>query len=56
VRSALDALETAVHVETVRFVLFDAGALKAFVRAAEKLVNSRTGFRIEPGHSPGRIA
>ena len=55
VNSILDALETAAHVENVRFVLFDAAAVKAFVRAAETIANGRSGFRMDLP-SPERIA
>lgn len=56
VTSVLDALECASHVERVYFVLFDVAAVKAFVRAAEKVAKYRTGVRIEHVDSPERIA
>jgi O-acetyl-ADP-ribose deacetylase (regulator of RNase III) len=40
VATTLEALSSAKHVRTVRFVLFDDGTLDAYVRAAEKLHTS----------------
>jgi O-acetyl-ADP-ribose deacetylase (regulator of RNase III) len=47
VTSVLDALETANQVERVHFVLFDAAALNAYVRAAQRTVKDRRGIRID---------
>lgn len=50
VKSVLDALAQATEVNRVHFVLFDVSTLASYVRAAEKVVRQRTGYRIE--HSP----
>jgi O-acetyl-ADP-ribose deacetylase len=55
VSSVLDALKTTT-VERFHFVLFDAAAVKAYLRAAQKVVQERSGFRIESPESPERIA
>jgi O-acetyl-ADP-ribose deacetylase (regulator of RNase III) len=47
VKSVLDALETANQVERVHFVLFDAAALKAYVKAAHSAIKDRPGIRID---------
>lgn len=47
VNSVLDALETASRVEHVHFVLFDAAALKAYVKAAQRTMKDRPGIRID---------
>jgi O-acetyl-ADP-ribose deacetylase (regulator of RNase III) len=47
VKSVLDALETATEVERVHFVLFDAEALNAYVKAAQRTVKDRRGIRID---------
>ena len=49
VSSAIEALASANHVNKVRFVLFDAGTMRAYVRAAEQLLDSKSAspFRIE---------
>ena len=53
ISSTLEALATAKHVSTVRFVLFDSGTLKTYVRAAENLSHSSPAspFRIEKAQS-----
>lgn len=53
ISSTLEALATAKHVSTVRFVLFDAGTLRAYTRAAENLshANPASPFRIEKAQS-----
>jgi O-acetyl-ADP-ribose deacetylase (regulator of RNase III) len=53
ISSTLDALASARHVNRVRFVLFDAGTLKAYARAAEDFLRSHPAspFRIEKGPS-----
>jgi O-acetyl-ADP-ribose deacetylase len=53
VSSTLQALAGARHVSKVRFVLFDAATLRAYVRAAEDLLHSATSapFQIEKAHS-----
>jgi O-acetyl-ADP-ribose deacetylase len=52
ISSTVDALATAKHLNTVRFVLFDASTLSEYVRAAEELLRSNTAspFRIEKAH------
>ena len=47
VNSALDTLETATHVLRIHFVLFDAAALKAYTKAAQRTVKDRPGFRFD---------
>jgi O-acetyl-ADP-ribose deacetylase (regulator of RNase III) len=47
VNSVLEALETANQVERVHFVLFDAAALNAYVKAAQRTVKDRRGIRID---------
>lgn len=42
-----DALLSAKNVRTCRFVLFDVSTVRAFERAAEKLQNTASTFRIE---------
>jgi len=53
ISSTLEALAAAKHVSTVRFVLFDSGTLKTYVRAAENLSHSSPAspFRIEKAQS-----
>jgi O-acetyl-ADP-ribose deacetylase len=53
ISSTIEALASAKHVEKVRFVLFDVGTLRAYVRAAEQLLDSKSAspFRIERAHS-----
>ncbi len=53
ISSSVAALAAATHVMLVRFVLFDISTLKAFTRAAEKLVqsNSAFSFRLEKAQS-----
>lgn len=46
VPAAIDALASTAHVTEVRFVLFDAGTLRAYSEAGEKLSNSRK-YKIE---------
>jgi O-acetyl-ADP-ribose deacetylase (regulator of RNase III) len=48
VGTVLDALEDGSGLERVRFVLFDAAALKAYVRAAEAAIKNRSSWSIEP--------
>jgi O-acetyl-ADP-ribose deacetylase (regulator of RNase III) len=47
VESVLTALEQTTHVDRVHFVLFDVSAFMAYLRAAEKAVRQRTGYRLE---------
>ena len=47
VNSVLDALETATHVERIHFVLFDAAALDAYTKAAQRALQDRPGFRLD---------
>jgi len=47
VNSVLEALETANYVERVHFVLFDAAAVNAYVKAAQKTIKDRPGIRID---------
>jgi O-acetyl-ADP-ribose deacetylase len=53
ISSTIEALASARHVSTVRFVLFDAAALRVYVRAAEDLLDSGTSapFQIEKADS-----
>lgn len=51
ISSAADALASAKHVTRCRFVLFDLATLRAYERAAEKLSNRASQFRIEKAHS-----
>ena len=53
VSSAVEALSSASHVKTVRFVLFDVGALQAYTRAAENFLRSNpaASIRIEKANS-----
>jgi O-acetyl-ADP-ribose deacetylase len=49
ISSTIEALASANHVSKVRFVLFDAGTLRAYTRVAEKpgTLNFSSSFRIE---------
>jgi len=47
VSSVLDALEATIHVDTVRFVLFDVAALNAYTKAAERILKVRPGLRFD---------
>lgn len=51
ISSAADALASAKYVTRCRFVLFDLATLRAYERAAEKLSNRASQFRIEKAHS-----
>jgi O-acetyl-ADP-ribose deacetylase (regulator of RNase III) len=53
ISSTLEALTVAKHVNQCRFVLFDVSTVRAYERAAEKLLRSSTTspFRIEKAHS-----
>ena len=53
ISSAVEALVAAKYVNTIRFVLFDIGTLKAYERAAEELLRSNTAspYQIEKAHS-----
>jgi O-acetyl-ADP-ribose deacetylase len=51
VGTVLDTLEDGSHLERVRFVLFDAVALKAYISAAEAAIKRRTNWSVE--HSSG---
>jgi O-acetyl-ADP-ribose deacetylase (regulator of RNase III) len=53
ISSSLEALAAATHLTLVRFVLFNAATLKAYVRATENLKNLNTpsSCRIEKEHS-----
>jgi len=45
----VESLATAKHVRKVRFVLFDAGTLKAYTQAAEKLSQRKPGSQDQAG-------
>jgi O-acetyl-ADP-ribose deacetylase len=47
VGTVLDTLEDGGHLERVRFVLFDAAALRAYVRAAETAIKNRANWSVE---------
>jgi len=47
VGTVLDTLEDCSHLERVRFVLFDAAALKAYISAAEAAIERRTNWSVE---------
>ena len=47
VNSVIDTLEDASNVELVRFVLFDAAAVKAHIAAAEQAVKKRPGCKLD---------
>ena len=47
VNSVLDALETATHVVRIHFVLFDAAALNAYTKAAQRTLKHRPGLRFD---------
>jgi O-acetyl-ADP-ribose deacetylase (regulator of RNase III) len=47
VKSVLDALEEANQVERVHFVLFDAAALNAYVKTAQRTIKDRPGIRLD---------
>jgi O-acetyl-ADP-ribose deacetylase len=49
--ATVDALRSARHLHLCRFVLFDVAAVRAFERAAGKLLQSNPSFRIEKAHS-----
>jgi O-acetyl-ADP-ribose deacetylase (regulator of RNase III) len=51
ISSTIDALVSATHLTTVRFVLFDVATLQTYTRAAETLQNQNAAFsyRIEKG-------
>jgi O-acetyl-ADP-ribose deacetylase len=49
--STAEALAQAKHVTLCRFVLFDIATVRTFERAAEKLGNINSSFRIEKAHS-----
>jgi O-acetyl-ADP-ribose deacetylase len=49
--STAEALAQAKHVTLCRFVLFDIATVRAFERAAQKLGNTTSSFRIEKAHS-----
>ena len=53
ITATLDALASAKHVTTCRFVLFDISTVRAYQRAAETLhrLNTTSPFRIEKAHS-----
>ena len=51
ISAAAEALAAAKHVTRCRFVLFDIATVRAFERAAQKLSNSTSSFRIEKAHS-----
>ena len=50
ISSTADALASARHVTTCRFVLFDVATLRAYELAAEKLSSTASSFRIEKAH------
>jgi len=47
VGTVLDTLEDCSHLERVRFVLFDAAALKAYISAAEAAIERRANWSVE---------
>lgn len=51
VAAVVDSLASTIHMEIVRFVLFDISVLRVYTQAAEKLLDSRTAlsYRIEKG-------
>ncbi len=49
--ATINALSTARHVHLCRFVLFDIAAVRAFERAAGKLLQTNPSFRTEKAHS-----
>lgn len=49
--ATLDALDSAKHVTTCRFVLFDIKTIRAFERAAEKLRSTNPKFSIQKANS-----
>jgi O-acetyl-ADP-ribose deacetylase len=51
ISSTAEALGQAKHVTVCRFVLFDIATVRTFERAAEKLGNINSSFRIEKAHS-----
>ena len=53
ISSAVEALAAAKYVNTIRFVLFGIGTLKAYERAAEELLrsNNASPYQIEKAHS-----
>jgi O-acetyl-ADP-ribose deacetylase len=51
ISSTAEALAAAKHVTRCRFVLFDVSALRAYERAAHKLGETTSSFRIEKAHS-----
>lgn len=51
VSSTVEALASSTHVTICRFVLFDVSTVRAFERAAEKLSERNSSFRIEKVHS-----
>jgi O-acetyl-ADP-ribose deacetylase len=53
ISATVDALSSAEHVHRVRFVLFDAGTLRAYANAAEGFLRSNptSSFQVEKGHS-----
>jgi O-acetyl-ADP-ribose deacetylase (regulator of RNase III) len=52
IATALEALQSATHIKKVRFVLFDAPVLRAYIAAAEKLRNSKTSSPYKFEKSP----
>lgn len=46
ISAALEALASAKNVAVIRFVLFDLSTMRAYERAAQKLLTSNTAFRI----------
>jgi O-acetyl-ADP-ribose deacetylase len=51
ISSTAEALARAKHVTLCRFILFETATMRAFERAAEKLGNTTSSFRIEKAHS-----
>jgi len=51
ISSTAEALTSAKHVTNCRFVLFDSATLRAYERAAEKLRNTTSLFKIEKANS-----
>jgi O-acetyl-ADP-ribose deacetylase (regulator of RNase III) len=49
--ASVEALASAQHVRLCRFVLFDGSAVRAFVRAAEKIQESNSSIHIEKANS-----
>ena len=51
ISAAMRALNSSTHVNLVRFILFDLSTVRSYERAAKKLAETDTSFRIEKAHS-----